>query len=79
MSYTLLSRNTRTAQKQHRCIWCGEDILPGESYVDERSVFDGDFQKHRWHPECEDDFQAGHDDTFTPYSAERPKREVAPC
>lgn len=46
MSYTLLSRNTRTAQKQHRCIWCGEDILPGESYVDERSVFDGDFQKH---------------------------------
>jgi len=52
MSYTLLSETQRTARKRHRCIWCWQFIEPGSSYVDERSVADGDIQAHKWHPEC---------------------------
>lgn len=76
MSYTLLSETTRTARKKHRCIWCGEAIEAGEAYVDERSIFDGGFQHHRWHPECLDDaregWRAGDDEEFMAYSHERP-------
>jgi hypothetical protein len=50
--YALLSENTRKARKEHRCIWCPEKILKGESYLDERSVYDGAMQNHHWHPEC---------------------------
>ena len=42
MSYTLLSEVTRAARKAHRCIWCWQLIKPGEKYIDERSVLDGD-------------------------------------
>lgn len=52
MSYTLLSEVERTARKRHRCIWCWQHIEPGERHIDERSVYDGEFQAHRWHPEC---------------------------
>ncbi|MEO8298764.1 MAG: hypothetical protein ABI574_13255 [Burkholderiales bacterium] len=52
MSYTLLSEQPRIARRTHRCIWCWGLIKPGESYTDERSVCDGGFQRHRWHPEC---------------------------
>lgn len=51
MSYTLLSEITRTAQKEHACIWCREKIAKGEKYIEERSVYEG-IQFHRWHPEC---------------------------
>lgn len=57
MSYTLLSERTRVARKPHRCIWCWEAIPAGESYVDERSVHDGEFQQHHFHPECRDAMQ----------------------
>lgn len=52
MSYTLLSEATRTARKEHKCIWCYGAILRGEKYLDERSVYDYEFQHHHWHPEC---------------------------
>ncbi len=52
MSYHLFSTMTRTAKKQHRCIWCWQAIPPGTLYTDERSVYDGRMQRHRWHPEC---------------------------
>jgi hypothetical protein len=79
VSYTLLGRHERTARKQHRCIWCGEAIDTGSVYVDEASVFDGSWQAHKWHPECEDDARTcfQYDDTFAPYAQDRPK-EVAP-
>lgn len=52
MSYTLLSLVERTAAKGHRCIWCWESIRIGDRYADERSVYDGNMQHHRFHTEC---------------------------
>lgn len=53
MRFHLFSSDTRKARKNHDCIWCREDILTGETYQDERSVYDGNIQRHRWHPECQ--------------------------
>lgn len=52
MSFTLLDRKERKAAKVHRCIWCWQHIEAGERYMDERSVYDGELQVHKWHPEC---------------------------
>ena len=52
MSYELLSETTPKARKDYSCIWCGEPIPKGEFHVHEVSKYDGDFQDHRWHPEC---------------------------
>jgi hypothetical protein len=75
--YHQFSLVTRTAHKPHRCIWCGESIKAGESYEDERSIYDGSHQTHRWHPECLADAQAdwadGGDPEFMPWSSPRPE------
>jgi hypothetical protein len=82
MTYTLLAEATRTARKRHRCIWCGQHIEPGETYRDERSVYDGELQHHRWHPECDEQFsvelayEGGGDLEFSPYDNERPAKET---
>ena len=52
MSYQLLSETQPAARKEHRCIWCGEQILKSEKHVHECSKWDGEFQDHRWHLEC---------------------------
>lgn len=79
MTYALLSESWPVARKQHRCIWCGEPIPIGEKYRREYSVFDGHFQNHAWHSECDDDardyFSSG-EDVFIPYSAERPVQPI---
>lgn len=80
--YTLLSESFPVARKQHRCIWCGESILPGEKYRDERSIFDGEFQYHKWHPECcdaaaKDEEMAEWGGEFSAYDNERPTAGVA--
>jgi hypothetical protein len=79
MSYTLFSSDVRTAKKEHVCIWCGQKILAGEKYTDERSVYDGNIQRHRWHPECHDDsvkyFRESGEEEFTPWDNERPSLE----
>jgi hypothetical protein len=76
MSYTLFSNDERVARKPHNCIWCGQKINPGEKYHDERSVYDGQIQRHRWHPECLDAshkyFRESHEDEFTPWENDRP-------
>lgn len=76
MSYTLFSLIDRRAAKNHRCIWCGEEIERGERYRDERSVYDGNIQRHRWHPECQVDsenyFRESGEEEFDPYENERP-------
>jgi hypothetical protein len=82
MSYTLLSEAWRTARKQHRCVWCGEPVLAGEKYRDERSVYDGEMQHHRWHPECDEQFGVelayeGSPLEFQPYDNERPRKETS--
>lgn len=76
MSFHLFSIDSRKARKQHRCIWCGQAINKGDTYVDERSVYDGSIQRHRWHPECiqdaRDGWARGDDAEFIPHSADRP-------
>jgi hypothetical protein len=54
MSYRLLSETSPKARKQYRCVWCGERINVGERHAHERSIFDGEFQNHRFHHECID-------------------------
>lgn len=77
MSYTLLSDTRPIGRKQYRCIWCGEAILAGERHRHEKSIFDGAFQDHRWHTECDSDaagYFAGGDDYFEAHAHERPKQ-----
>lgn len=52
MSYELLNKTNPKARKAYRCIWCGEPIAVAESHIHEVSKYDGEFQDHRWHPEC---------------------------
>ena len=76
MSYALISERTHKALKRHRCIWCGEQIPMGTRYVREFSVYYGDVQKHKWHPECKDAaeefFRESGEDEFAPWENERP-------
>lgn len=75
MSFTLFDKTVRKAAKAHRCIWCGQRIEVGATYMDERSVYDGNIQRHRWHPECDkaasEYFQSGEEE-FDPHQNERP-------
>lgn len=50
--FTQLSLATRKAGKSYRCIWCWQLIKKGEGYIREASVYDGEFQDFKWHPEC---------------------------
>jgi len=82
MSYTLLSEKTRIAQKAHRCIWCGESIAAASPYIDERSVYDRELQRHKWHPECydamhEEAHNEGGELEFCPHENERPVQATA--
>ncbi len=76
MSYTLISEKNYIARKPHACIWCGQRVVIGERYVREFSVFDGDTQKLKWHPECRqaalDGWRSGDDEEFSPGENERP-------
>ena len=79
MSYTLLSETKPKARKQHRCIWCGEKILIGETYRREKSVYDGSFQDHKWHLECDNvsaDYFSNGEEEFDPYDNERPIKRM---
>lgn len=80
MTYHLFELKTVIAKKQHKCIWCGQSIEPDEAYEREKSVYDGSFQNHNWHPECQEDAQQcwkdGGDQEFTAYSADRPQKET---
>ena len=59
MSFTILRSATVRAAKRHRCAWCGEGIEVGDTHVHEVSIFNCNFQDHRFHHECLD---ALHDD-----------------
>lgn len=75
MGYTLIHETTQKAAKRYVCIWCGESILPGNTYVREFSVYDGDTQKHKWHPECRgasEEYFREVDNEFCPHENERP-------
>lgn len=76
MSYQLISERSHKALKRYRCIWCGESILIGSQYVREFSRYDGDTQRHNWHPECKrvanEYFMGEGESEFFPFDNERP-------
>ena len=82
MSYLLLQeRNVKSSRKEHRCIWCGQQIAIGEPYTYERSIFEGQPQSHHWHCECLDAMRdvvrnEGGECLFDAYNEERPEPEV---
>jgi hypothetical protein len=81
MSYQLLSETTPVARKQYSCMWCVERIKIGEKHVHEVSKYDGEFQDHRWHPECLDVcreyiLESG-EDTFEAHECKRGSQEHA--
>ena len=42
----------RKARKEHACYWCGEPILIGEQYMDEKGIGDDGSYGYRMHVEC---------------------------
>jgi len=78
MSYTLLDEKFPKARKEHQCIWCGEGILAGEKYCHEKSIYEGDFQDHKWHLECHKaaqiEIKESGEGSFDAYNNERPAK-----
>lgn len=81
MSYQLLSKTQPIARKEYCCIWCPEKINKGEKHLHEASKYDGEFQDHRWHPECYDTaslfFKKYGEEEFEPHSCKRGTTEEA--
>ena len=48
----VFGERTVTARKQHTCYWCGEFILPGETYAKWVWKAWGDFDSVKTHIEC---------------------------
>lgn len=48
----VLSVENPVARKTYVCIWCGEEILPGEKHRKSVQIFEGEFQCWRAHLEC---------------------------
>ena len=72
---------SQKAAKQHRCTWCWQFILPGESYTRYRHYDGGDVGTVKMHPECFDAMQEeaaewGYGFEWTP-GRERPERKPA--
>jgi hypothetical protein len=42
------------ANKEHKCIWCGEGILKGEVHYQFKGKWEGEWQNWRMHKECID-------------------------
>jgi predicted nucleic acid-binding Zn-ribbon protein len=40
------------ANKPHKCVWCGEEILKGEKHTQFKGCWQGDMQNWRMHNEC---------------------------
>ena len=72
--YHLFIEKEVKAKKPHKCIWCGQAIEIGNTYCHEKSIYDGNFQNHKWHKECwtssKKYFLEGEQE-FLPYSNER--------
>jgi hypothetical protein len=73
-----LKTEKRTAKKRYICVWCNENIEPGEKYTRDTGVYDGVFQSNPWHPECYGEAQDQLEpcELFTPGEAERPARKA---
>jgi hypothetical protein len=80
MSYYEISRKKAKATKRYLCIWCGESIVLGTTYIREFSKFYDEIQFQKFHPECDaalaDFFQSGEYDEFSAYENERPPTDA---
>ena len=45
-------RQVKRTRRNCRCDWCGECVEKGAPSVTTSGVFEGDFYKGRYHPEC---------------------------
>ena len=75
MSFQLIKETWPRARKEHRCIWCHEQIVPGEVHCHSVSTYCGDFQYMRLHRECceaaSEFVKNSRDDEFDPGSFKR--------
>lgn len=62
----VLSSNTPTAKKQHKCMECRRMIEPGEKYLLENYVWEGKFSSHKTCTHCQvvREFILQEDDVF---------------
>ena len=49
---TMLAETKRKARKHHRCDECMGTIFPGQTYLEERYLFDGTVSTHKTCPCC---------------------------
>ena len=81
MSVTILRETKPVARKFYACIWCKEIIQKGEQHVHSVLIYDGDFQDHRWHPEClaawGRDYAENHEEEFPAHAFKRGSTEEA--
>ena len=65
----------KSVRKKHRCEWCNEWILVGDTARYRVLVFDGEFQASHQHPECYDAMLKSDIDDwgFTPGEQDRGK------
>jgi hypothetical protein len=47
-------KQIKAARKPCRCYWCDETIKIGDSKTTTATVFEGEFQATKFHPECYD-------------------------
>ena len=76
MSDFFRTAEQRKAAKDHRCIYCGEGIQKGEVYQEQTGVWDGAAFRNKFHAECFQALCSAGEGEFTPYSENRPEREV---
>lgn len=80
MSYQLIEETKPKARKPHRCIWCGQQIEVGETYLREKSSYDQNLQDHKWHLECNAAAREEHAGEYEweldPWDNERPGKRL---
>ena len=67
-------------RKVHRCLWCGDEIEPGETAFFWKYIIDDKMQNDYYHADCYAAMGEGDDDTedFEPYTFERGTRRIRP-
>lgn len=78
---TELSKRTSKTRIPRKCIWCGEAISVGDTYVRVTQTNEGDFQVNHFHPECYTDMVSDEfvrqDGEFYAYENPRPAKNAS--
>jgi len=64
----------RTARKLHKCTYCAEGIAKGDEYIFQKGNWDGLWFENKMHEECFDALCEFHEDGYTMYDNERPRK-----